>query len=160
MKEKFEKITDSFKTGIILWIFAYMILYVIGYFGNELEIYNTEIMKLLNLGNFLAQVSIAGCTYVILEVTLLHFANNMIEAAELEKNASQKLVKNFLIAFAILAVLLIGLYYVKENKIMSKYTLKIMMTLIALKAIVFVVTQAVKTSVYNKKLQEKINKDK
>ena len=155
MKEKLERVYNSFKTGVMIWIFAYILLYIASIYVGDFSVYNENIMKLLDMKNFVAQLLIAGTTYITLEIVLLHFLDNMLKIQEQEKNKIQILVKNVLVATLVIAVLCVVLYVLKERNVISKYILKFMMTIIAFKAIVFCIAQVVNTNIYNKKLKEK-----
>lgn len=155
MKEKLERICNSFKSGVMIWIVSYLLLYVVSRYAGSFSIYNENVMKLLDVKNFIAQLFIAGFTYTILEVVLLHFIDNMIKSAEKEKNKVKEVVNSFVIAIIIIALLCVVLYILKEKNIISKYILKLMMTVIALKAVFFELNQVIKTNRYNKKLKEK-----
>ena len=155
MKERLEHVYNSFKTGVIIWILAYLLLYVVSGYAGDFAIYNENITKLLNVKNFVAQLLIAGFTYTTLEVVLLHFVDNMIKTMEQGKDKAESIAKNLIFATIIIAVLCVALYVLKERNVISKYILKLMMTIIAFKAVIFSIMQVRNTNVYNKKLKEK-----
>ena len=155
MKERLEHVYNSFKTGVIIWILAYLLLYVVSGYAGDFAIYNENITKLLNVKNFVAQLLIAGFTYTTLEVVLLHFVDNMIKTMEQGKDKVKSITKNLIFATIIIAVLCVALYVLKERNVISKYILKLMMTIIAFKAVIFSIMQVRNTNVYNKKLKEK-----
>ncbi len=155
MKEKFEKLCNSFKSGVMFWIIAYMLLYAIGEKIGDQSLYYAQVMKLTNIGNFLAQVFIAGTSYLILEVVLVHLANKTIETFETEEKPKKKIVKYAFVALLLITILLVAQYEIKERDIMNKTVLKLMISLVAIKAAIFIVAQAVNTCRYNRKLHEK-----
>ena len=156
MKERVERVYNSFKTGVILWIFAYLLLYGVCFLVKDFSVYNSEVMKLLDVKNFVAQLLIAGATYITLEIVLLHFVDNMIKATE-EDMKGKAIAKSFVVSIFIIAILCVVLYIVKEKNIVSKYIIKLMMTIIGLNAVAFSIKQVINTNKYNKKLKEKIN---
>lgn len=155
MKERFERVYSSFKTGVMIWIFSYILLYIVSGYVGDFSVYNENIMKLLDMKNFIAQLLIAGVTYMTLEVVLLHFVDESLQILEKNGNKAKTLLKNVVISTIVIAILCVALYVLKEKNIISKYILKFMMTIIAFKAVVFCIIQVINTGRYNKKLKEK-----
>ena len=112
-------------------------------------------MKLLDVRNFIAQLLIAGTTYIIFEIVLLQFVDNMLNILETGKDKGKSIAKNLIGAIIVVTITCISLYVLKENGVITKYVLKLMMTVIGAKAVIFEITQVVKTNKFNKKLKEK-----
>lgn len=155
MKENVEKIYSSFKTGVMIWILSYIMLNVVSAYVGDFSVYNENILKLLEVKNFIAQLLIAGFTYITLEVFLLHFADETIKLIEKNEKGIKKLIKNIVISILVITTLCVALYVLKEKNVISKYVLKLMMTIITFKVVVFCIIQVINTSRYNKKLKEK-----
>lgn len=155
MKENVEKIYGSFKTGVMIWILSYIMLNVVSAYVGDFSVYNENILKLLEVKNFIAQLLIAGFTYITLEVFLLHFADETIKLIEKNEKGIKKLIKNIVISILVITTLCVALYVLKEKNVISKYVLKLMMTIITFKVVVFCIIQVINTSRYNKKLKEK-----
>lgn len=153
MKEKLLNVYDSMKTGIVLWIVAHLLLFVIcGYVG-DYEVYNNQIFKLLNPVNFLAQIAFSGLMYVVLRIIFEHFVDNLLKAVAEEKN--EIIAQNVIYLIVILSLLLISMYFVKELDIVNKAIMKLMVVIIAIQAIAIILREIFETAKYNKKLHEK-----
>ena len=155
MIENYDRISNSFKTGVIVWILAYLLLYFTSAYVGDFSVYNENVMKLLDVRNFIAQLLIAGTTYIIFEIVLLQFVDNMLKVLETGKDKGKSIAKNLIGAIIVVTITCISLYVLKENGVITKYVLKLMMTLIGAKAVIFEITQVVKTNKFNKKLKEK-----
>lgn len=155
MRENYDRISNSFKTGVIVWILAYLLLYFTSAYVGDFSVYNENVMKLLDVRNFIAQLLIAGTTYIIFEIVLLQFVDNMLKVLETGKDKGKSIAKNLIGAIIVVTITCISLYVLKENGVITKYVLKLMMTVIGAKAVIFEITQVVKTNKFNKKLKEK-----
>lgn len=155
MRENYDRISNSFKTGVIVWILAYLLLYFTSAYVGDFSVYNENVMKLLDVRNFIAQLLIAGTTYIIFEIVLLQFVDNMLKILETGKDKGKSIAKNLIGAIIVVTITCISLYVLKENGVITKYVLKLMMTVIGAKAVIFEITQVVKTNKFNKKLKEK-----
>lgn len=155
MIENYDRISNSFKTGVIVWILAYLLLYFTSAYVGDFSVYNENVMKLLDVRNFIAQLLIAGTTYIIFEIVLLQFVDNMLKVLETGKDKGKSIAKNLIGAIIVVTITCISLYVLKENGVITKYVLKLMMTVIGAKAVIFEITQVVKTNKFNKKLKEK-----
>ena len=155
MRENYDRISNSFKTGVIVWILAYLLLYFTSAYVGDFSVYNENVMKLLDVRNFIAQLLIAGTTYIIFEIVLLQFVDNMLKSLETGKDKGKAIAKNLIGAIIVVTITCISLYVLKENGVITKYVLKLMMTVIGAKAVIFEITQVVKTNKFNKKLKEK-----
>ena len=155
MIENYDRISNSFKTGVIVWILAYLLLYFTSAYVGDFSVYNENVMKLLDVRNFIAQLLIAGTTYIIFEIVLLQFVDNMLKILETGKDKGKSIAKNLIGAIIVVTITCISLYVLKENGVITKYVLKLMMTVIGAKAVIFEITQVVKTNKFNKKLKEK-----
>ena len=154
MKEKLGKIGNSFKTGVMIWIAAYILLYFFANYVNDISLYTMEILKLENVNIFIAQILISGFTYIVLEIGLIHFIDNTIKAIE-EKNG-KSLVENSIISIIVLTLLLHILYMIKQMNIINRNVLKLMMIIIVIKCIIFISLQPIYKYRYNKKLKEMV----
>ena len=155
MKEKFERFGNSFKTGVMIWILSYLLLACIGNVLGTSLVYDSEIIKLTNPINFLVQVLISGITYFILETVLLDFVDSMLR--NIDKRETKNIFKSLIFYVLIIAIVCVVLYIVKEKNIISKYIMKLMMSIIVVQVIVFELMQLRKNTIYNKKLKEKNN---
>lgn len=155
MKEKVEHFFNSFKNGVMLWMVSYFLLYAIGVYTGEVSIYNAEIMKLLDIRNFISQVVIAGLTYVALDVAFVYYFNNIVKIISLNIDSKRKVLKEIVAVVVIFLVVLPILYMAKEHNVINKIILKLMITLMILKTIIFCIAQMINTQIYNQKLQEK-----
>lgn len=155
MKERVEKNYASFKTGVMIWILSYIMLYAVSAYVGDFSVYNENVLKLLDVKNFIAQLLISGFTYITLEIFLLHFADETIKLIEKNEKSMKKLVRNILLSILVISLLCVVLYVLKEKNVISKYILKFMMTIIAFKVVVFCIIQVINTNRYNRKLKEK-----
>lgn len=158
MKEKLEYFCNSFKNGIILWIISYFLLYAVGLYIGDVSVYNAEVMKLLDVNNFMTQVVIVGFTYVALDLAFTYYFNNIVKIIGLKVDSKKELLKEIIAIIVIFVIVLPLLEVVKDYNIVNKNIIKLMVTLMILKAIIFCTTQMIKTEIYNKKLQEKNKK--
>ena len=94
MKEIVERFCNSFKNGVILWIVAYFLLYAVGVYIEDITTYNAEIMKLLDVRNFIAQVVVAGFTYIALDLVFTKYFNEIIEIFNLNSVSKKKVIKD------------------------------------------------------------------
>lgn len=158
MKEKLEYFLNSFKNGIILWMISYFLLYAVGVYIGDVSAYNAEIVKLLDVKNFIAQVVIVGFTYVALDLAFTYYFNNIVKIIGLKVDSKKKVLKEIIAIIVIFVVLLPVLEVVKDHNIVNKNIIKLMVTLMILKVIIFCTAQMIRTEIYNKKLQEKNRK--
>lgn len=153
MKEKFLNVYSCMKTGIVLWVVAHLLLFVIcGYVG-DYEVYNNQILKLLNPVNFLVQIAFSGLMYVVLRIVFEHFVDNLLKAVAEKKE--ETITQNVIYLIIILALLFTAMYFVKELDIVNKAIMKLMVIIIAVQAIVIILREILDTAKYNKKLHEK-----
>ncbi len=155
MKEKVERFCDSFKNGVFLWLVSYFLLYAVGVHIGDNSLYNAEIMKLLDVKNFLTQVIIVGVTYIALDLAFSKYFNNIVEVVSLNVSSKKKVLKDVIAIIVILLIILPTIEYIKDNNIVNKAIMKLMIGLIIFKTMIFCMVQTVKTDIYNKKLQEK-----
>lgn len=158
MKEKLDYFCNSFKNGIILWIISYLLLYAVGVYIGDVSAYNAEVMKLLDVNNFLAQLVIVGFTYVALELAFTYYFNNIVKIIGLKVDSKKELLKQIVIMVIIFVLVLPILRVVKNHDIVNKNIIKLMCALMIFKAMIFCTVQMIKTEIYNKKLQEKNKK--
>lgn len=158
MKEKLEYFFNSFKNGIILWIISYLLLYAVGLYIGDVSAYNAEVMKLLDANNFIMQLVIVGFTYVALDLAFTYYFNNIVKIVGLKVDSKKELLKEIIAIVLIFVVVLPILEVVKEYNIVNKNIIKLMVTLMIMKAIVFGIVQTIRSEMYNKKLQEKNQK--
>lgn len=155
MKEKLLNVYGCMKTGIVLWVVAHLLLFVIcGYIG-DYEVYNNQIFKLLNPVSFFVQIAFSGLMYVVLRIVFEHFVDNLLKAVAEGNN--EKTAQNLIYIIVILTLLFTSMYFVKELDIINKAIMKLMVIIIAVQAIVVIVIEIFDTSKYNKKLHEKNN---
>lgn len=155
MKEKLEYFLNSFKNGIVLWIISYLLLYAVGLYIGDVSAYNVEVMKLLDVNNFIMQLVIVGFTYVALDLAFTYYFNNIVKIVGLKVDSKKELLKEIIAIVVIFVVVLPILEVVKEHDIVNKNIIKIMVSVMIMKAIVFGIVQTIRSEMYNKKLQEK-----
>ena len=155
IKEGIERIYSSFKTGVVIWLFSYIMLYIVSVYAGDIIVYNENILKLLDVKILIAQILISGITYVILNVVLLHFADEIIKTVEKNNKSIKQLIKNVIISISVIVILLVVLYVLEKKNVISGYILKLMMIIIILKVSIFCAMQVINKNVYNKKLREK-----
>lgn len=155
MKEKLEYFLNSFKNGIVLWIISYLLLYAVGLYIGDVSAYNVEVMKLLDVNNFILQLVIVGFTYVALDLAFTYYFNNIVKIVGLKVDSKKELLKEIIAIVVIFVVVLPILEVVKEHDIVNKNIIKIMVSVMIMKAIVFGIVQTIRSEMYNKKLQEK-----
>lgn len=155
MKEKLEYFLNSFKNGIVLWIISYLLLYAVGIYIGDVSAYNVEVMKLLDVNNFIMQLVIVGFTYVALDLAFTYYFNNIVKIVGLKVDSKKELLKEIIAIVVIFVVVLPILEVVKEHDIVNKNIIKIMVSVMIMKAIVFGIVQTIRSEMYNKKLQEK-----
>lgn len=158
MKEKLEYFFNSFKNGIMLWIISYLLLYAVGRYIGDTSAYNAEVMKLLNVNNFIFQIVIVGFIYVSLDLAFTYYFNNIVKIVGLKVESKKALLKEVLAIVIIFVLVFPILEVVKEHDIVNKNIIELMITLMIMKAIVIGIIQTIKTEIYNKKLQEKNKK--
>ena len=155
MKDRVDRFVNGFKNGVLLWIVAYFLLYAVGLYVGDNSTYNAEIMKLLDVKNFITQVIVAGITYIALDLVFTKYFNDILEIFSLNQNSKKRVVKDIVAIIVILVVLLPTLKYIKEVGVVNKAIMKLIVGLMILKAMIFSISQMVNTYIYNKKLQEK-----
>lgn len=155
MKDRVDRFVNGFKNGVLLWIVAYFLLYAVGLYAGDNSTYNAEIMKLLDVKNFITQVIVAGITYIALDLVFTKYFNDILEIFSLNQNSKKRVVKDIVAIIVILVVLLPTLKYIKEVGVVNKAIMKLIVGLMILKAMIFSISQMVNTYIYNKKLQEK-----
>ena len=155
MKEKLEYFLNSFKNGIVLWIISYLLLYAVGLYIGDVSAYNVEVMKLLDVNNFIMQLVIVGFTYVALDLAFTYYFNNIVKIVGLKVDSKKELLKEIIAIVVIFVVVLAILEVVKEHDIVNKNIIKIMVPVKIMKAIVFGIVQTFSSEMYNNKLQEK-----
>ncbi len=158
MKEKLDYFCNSFKNGIILWIISYLLLYAVGVHIGDVSAYNAEILKLLDVKNYILQILIAGISYAALDFSFTYYFNNIIKILELNVKSKKELLKDVVILIIVFSVVLSFLEIVKELDIINRNIIKLMFFLMIMKTIIFCTAQMVKTEIYNQKLQEKNKK--
>lgn len=149
MKEFF----DSFKTGIMILIIAYLILALVCNFSGSNSFYVEQIQKLENPLNALIQLAYAGLTYTLLTITFKVFVDNIIKGVD--QNNKKKVLKNAVVAAIIVALVVTASYYMKEYRLLHKTIVKLMFAVLTIEAIGFVIRKIVENTVYNSKLKEK-----
>ena len=157
MKDFLYNFKEAMKKGILLWILAHLILYVICVLNNDMSVYNNQIQKLYDIGNFISQLVYAGLLYSALEVTFKFFVDNIFKFSV--RGEKKKVATNAIITMAMLIIVCVSVYYMKVTDIVYKGVVKIMIALISLKAIYGVATTVRENLVYNTKLEEK-NREK
>lgn len=155
MKDRVERFISGFKSGVLLWIVAYFLLYAVGLYIGDNSTYNAEIMKLLDVKNFMIQVVVAGFTYIALDLVFTKYFNDIVEIFNLNLKSKKKVIKDIFAIILILVILLPTLKYIKDVGIVNKAIMKLVVGLMILKAMVFAILQIINTYIYNKKLQEK-----
>lgn len=152
MKENKLNVFESMKTGIVLWVVAHLLLYLISGYVGDFEVYNNQILKLLNPINFAVQVAFSALMCVVLRIVYEHFVDNLLKAVA--ENKREKMVQNITYIIIILALLFISMYFVKELDIINKAIMKLMVIVIAVQAIAIILREIFDTAKYNKKLHE------
>ena len=155
MKDRVERLLNGFKNGVLFWLVAYFLLYAVGVYVGDISTYNAEIMKLLDVKNFITQVFVAGFAYIALDLVFTKYFNDILEVFSLNQNSKKRIIKDVIAVIVILSVLLPTLKYIKEVGIVNKAIMKIVVGLMILKAMIFSMGQIINTHIYNKKLQEK-----
>lgn len=155
--EKIKKIWNSFKSGVVTWIFAYLAMYLVALKIGAMDEYNAQVEKLTNGINLFLQVLISGVAYVILEVYVIGFMNKIIES--IDKDSVAKTARNLIISIITWVILGIVLRFANVEKIIGDAILTFMLLITILKGIIFMICQQINTYRYNKKLKEKMNEE-
>ena len=153
MVELLNNFKESMKKGVILWIIAHFLLYVLESFTEDLTVYNEQITKLYNPGIFLGQLLYSGLMYTALEVVFGFLTDNIFKYSV--KGEKNKVLVNVFLAVLIITIVCISMYVVKKVDLVNKTILKLMVFVIFLKAIFSVVMTVRNNTLYNAKLQEK-----
>ena len=77
-----KRIWNSFKSGIVTWVFAYMAMYIIALNINAMDEYKMQVLKLADGMNLFYQIIISGIAYVLLEVCIIGFMNRIIKSVD------------------------------------------------------------------------------
>ena len=155
--EKMNKLWNSFKTGVITWIFSYFVFYIVAISVNDIAAYNNQILKMTNGMNFFVQVLIAGMAYVVIEIFILEFMRRIIKSVDTDK--PKETVKNMLMSFLLIVIEFGILNFVKVEDIISEEIFMIMMFILIMKGIVFSIKQSIDEYKINKKIKELNNKN-
>lgn len=150
--EKLNKLYNSFKTGIITWIFAYFIFYVVAAYVNDINSYNTQILKMTNGMNFFIQAVISGIFYMILEIIIFDFANRIVKSVD-TKNVKE-CVTTLLIAFVLLDIELFLSSLIIIEDIISEEISTILIGILVLKGVFYIIYQNITSYKINKKLNQ------
>ena len=148
--EKLNKLYNSFKTGIITWIFAYFIFYVVAVYVNDINSYNTQILKMTNGMNFFIQAVISGIFYMILEIIIFDFVNRIVKSVD-TKNVKE-CVTTLLIAFVLLGIELFLSSLIIIEDIISEEISTILIGILVLKGVFYIIYQNITSYKINKKL--------
>ena len=150
--EKINKLWNSFKTGVITWIFSYFVFYIVAISVNDIAAYNNQILKMINGMNFFVQVLIAGMAYVVIEIFILEFMRRIIKSVDTDK--PKETVKNMLMALLLIVIEFGILNFVKVEDIISEEIFMIMMFVLIMKGIIFSIRQSIDEYKINKKIKE------
>ena len=150
--EKLNKLYNSFKTGIITWIFAYFIFYVVAVYVNDINSYNTQILKMTNGMNFFIQAVISGIFYMILEIIIFDFVNRIVKSVD-AKNVKE-CVTTLLIAFVLLGIELFLSSLIIIEDIISEEISTILIGILVLKGVFYIIYQNITSYKINKKLNQ------
>ena len=144
---------EGLKKGIIIWIAAHLLLYVLCAVQNDFTLYDAQIDKLHSIKSFTTQLVYSMFLYTSLSAVFAVYVDNMFKYSA--KGDYKAVVKNAALAILITLIVCVTMFAVKQKDIVHKTIIKLMIMLMFLKAIALVVGQVVNNSVYNKKLQEK-----
>lgn len=158
MKEKLEFLSNSFKNGIILWLVSLLSLYVVGVYIGDTYTYNLEILKLLDVKNFILQLLTVGFTDFSLELVFSCYCNSFERVITLKSKTQKEISKEILIILIVCVILIPLMIVVEDLNIINKSIIEIMFLIIFLKAIIFCIAQVIRTIIYNKKIREKNQK--
>ena len=153
MKEIMNNFKESMKKGIVLWVIAHLLLYVLESWTGEISIYNAQITKLYNPANFALQLIYVGLMYTALEVVFCFLIDNIFKYSV--KGEKNKVTLNAILAVVIIAIVCVSIYFVKTADLVNKTILKLMVLMIVIKTMFSVVCTVRDNSVFNAKLQEK-----
>ena len=145
---------ETMKKGIVLWIIAHLLLFVLSTSQNEGSLYDEQINKLHCPVNFAMQVLYAGAMYTALEIVFKYFIDNVFKASS--TGDKKALYKNSIYAVLLVAIVCLSMYFVKEIDLVNKVILKLMIAVIFIKAMASVIITVRNNTVYNQKLR-KIN---
>lgn len=152
-----KRIWNSFKTGIVTWVFAYMAMYIIALNINAMDEYKMQVLKLADGMNLFYQILISGIAYVLLEVCVIGFMNRIIKSVD-TKSVSRTVV-NMILTLLLFVGLGALLRFSEVEKIIGTSVLTFMLCFTILKGIAYVISQQINTYIYNKKLNEKLNEE-
>ena len=144
---------EGLKKGIIIWIAAHLLLYVLCAYQNDFTLYDAQIDKLHSIKNFVTQLVYVMFLYTSLSAVFEVYVDNMFKYSA--KGEHKEAVKNAVIALIITLVICVTMVAIKQKDIVHKTIIKLMVLLMFFKAVVLVIKQVIDNSVYNKKLQEK-----
>lgn len=153
MKELLNNFKETMMKGIVLWVLAHLILYVLCSFQNAVSFYDAQINKLHNPTNFAIQILYSGLLYTGIEVTFKFFVDNIFKYSV--KKESRKVFTNALIAVIIMALVCGAALYTKKTDIVNKTITKIMILIIFVRGMAGVVATVADNSLYNNKLKAK-----
>ena len=153
MKNLLVNVKEGFKKGIILWIIAHLLLYVVCATQKNFTVYDAQINKLHSPINFIAQLAYAGFLYTSLVGVFTVFVDNMFKY--MVKGDEKKTLKSAILAIVITLLICVTMFLIKRADIVNKVIIKLMVVLMFIKAIVLVIEQVINNTIYNQKLQEK-----
>ena len=158
--EKVNKFWNSFRNGVIIWIFSYFVYYLVAVSANDIEAYNNQIIKMTNGLNFFIQVIVSGIAYVVIEMFILDFMRRIVKAVDTDK--PKDVFKNMILAVIIVVAEFCVLNYIKVEDIISEEIFLIMMFVLIMEGIIYTIKQSIDSYKINKKLgqlnEEKENK--
>lgn len=155
--EKVKKMWNSFKSGVITWVFAYFVMYLVANHIGAMDEYNAQVLKLVDGMNLFYQIVASGIAYIVLEIYVIGFMNKVIES--IDKNSAKKTAKNLIISIVTWVVLGSLLALVETEEIISDTILSFMLCITILKGIVYMIGQQIDTYRFNKKLNEKMKEE-
>lgn len=155
--EKINKFWNSFRNGVIIWIFSYFVYYLVAVCVNDIEAYNNQIMKMTDGLNFFIQVIVSGLAYVVIEMFILDFMRRIVKAVDTDR--PKDVVKNMLLALVIIVIEFSILNYIKVEDIISEEIFLIMMFVLIMEGIVYTIKQSIDSYKINKKISQ-LNEEK
>jgi len=155
--EKVKKVWNSFKSGIVTWVFAYFVMYLVANHIGAMDEYNAQVLKLVDGMNLFYQIVVAGMTCVVLEIIFVGFLDRVLKS--LNKESVKESAKNLILTILVFLVIVQCVSLIKVEEIISEAILSAMMCILILKAIVYLIQQQIDTYRFNKKLKEKIKEE-
>ncbi len=159
--EKKEKVLKflllNFVLGIVWWVFAYIIIYLIG----GIDLYKKDILSILNPQNFIIQIitSILIAILCSTMVRLVIYEGKKIDKENFFKNIIKNTIKLALKFYLVGGILFLSLYYLLD--VLGKYSSEnlniVFMLLIVVSEVIYAIYYIVQQSVgnLNKKLDER-----